>query len=184
MSNTVLELALRSRHLVVRGQRQLSLVEPEDRISTPVHRIGSTATRLPATAPFVRKQHLRAVVAEIGRMPEGVVRIGNGVDTDRIYRVRDIEQNAVTRTRAGSQTQVRAHSDVVATPSHRCRLGTFSMIAALPKPVGISGLRISKDPRTGYDLRLLRMRQRHLDHDNSEQRSIRVFVGIPSRTSC
>ena len=85
--HAVFKFGLRRRHLVVRSQRQLAVLQSEDGVRAPVHRIGRAATGLPAAAPFVREQHLGAVVAEVGGMPEGVIGIADRVDADRIHRI-------------------------------------------------------------------------------------------------
>src|SRR6266699_3706031 len=43
--------------------------------------------------------------------------------------------------------------------------------------------RIHKHARTGYDLRVLRRRQRHLDHVDAKQRGVRILVRCSTRTS-
>ena len=135
----------------------------EDGIGAPVHRIGRAAARLSAAAPFIGEQHLGAVVVEVGGMPEGVVRIAHGVDADGIHGVGYVQQNSIAGTRAGGQPEGRVDRDVVALVGGRRGLRAFAVVAALPEAVHGSGLRIGKDARAGDDLRLLRMRQRHLD---------------------
>ena len=180
VGHAVLQLGLRRRHLVVRGQRQFAILQIEDGIGAPVHRIGRAATRLSAAAPLVREQHLGAVVAEVGGVPEGVVRIGYSVDADRMHGIGYVQQDSITRARPGRKTQIRTDGDVVATSGHRGRLGTFAVVAALPESVHVPGLGISKDARAGYDFGQFRMRQRHLDDDDSEQRGVGVLIGVCS----
>src|SRR6266849_6464812 len=43
--------------------------------------------------------------------------------------------------------------------------------------------RIHKHARTGYDLRVLRRRQRHLNHIDAKQRRVRILVRCSTRTS-
>ena len=172
--HAVLEFRLRSRHLVIRGQRQLPLRQREDGIGAPVHRIGRAATRLSAAAPLIREQHLRSGVVEVGGMPEGVVRIADGVDSHRIHRVGNVQQDSVAGTRARRQPQGRIDRDVVALIRGRRGLRAFPVIAAFPKAVDGAGLRVGEDARAGYDLRLLRVRQRHLDDVDPEQRCVRI----------
>src|SRR6267378_6429583 len=57
------------------------------------------------------------------------------------------------------------------------------MVAALPQPVHVSGLGIGEDARAGYDLRLLGMRQRHLDDDDGEQRRVGILIRVSTRAA-
>ena len=174
VGHAVLEFRLRRRHLVVRGQRQLAVRQREDGIGAPVHRIGRAATGLSAAAPLVREQDLGAGVVEVGGMPEGVVRIADGVDADGIHGVGDVQQDSIAGTRPGGQPDGRIDRDVVALVGARRGLRAFAVVAALPEAVHGSGLRIGEDARAGYDLRLLRMRQRHLDDVDAEQRGVGI----------
>ena len=166
--HAVFHFRLRSRHLVVRSERQLAVGQGEDRIGAPVHRIGRAATGLRTAAPLVREQHLGAVIVEVGGMPEGVVRIADGVDADGMHGVGNVQQDSIAGTRPRGQADGRIDRDVVALIGARGGLRAFAVVAALPEAVDGSGLRIGKDARAGYDLRQLRMRQRHLDDIDPE----------------
>src|SRR3954471_8775756 len=121
MGYTVFQFALRGGHLVVGGERQLVILQVEDGISAPVHRIGCAAARLSAAAPLVGEEHLGSVVAEVGGVPEGVVRIGYRVDAHRVHRVGDVQQDSVARACTGGESEVGTNGDIVAAPGHRCR---------------------------------------------------------------
>ena len=168
MCDAVLHLRLRSRHLVVGVQRQLALIEGEDCVGAPVHRIGGAAARLSSTAPFVGEDEFAAVVAEVRGVPEGKVRIGNRFDADGIHRIGDIKQNSVAGTCPSGQTDSGVHGNVVATPGSRGCLCSFSMRAALPKTICGSTLRVREDARAADHLGLLWVRQRHLDYDDGK----------------
>ena len=72
------------------------------------------ALRRAAAAPFVGEEHLRAVVVERGRVPVGEVRVGHRIETHRVDRIADVEQQAVAFTRAAGQAECRVDRDVVA----------------------------------------------------------------------
>ncbi len=150
--------------------------EREDRVGAPVHGIGGAAARLPAAAPFVGEQHFGAGVVEVGRMPEGVVRIAHRGDAHRVHRVRDVEQDAVAGARARGQAERGVDRDVVALVGDGGGLRAVAVVAALPETVNGAGLRVGKDARAGDDLRLLRMRQRNLDDVDAEQSGVGILV--------
>src|SRR5439155_853944 len=58
-----------------------------------------------------------------------------------------------------------------------------SMFAAGPQPVDRPGRRIREDARAVDDFRVLRRRERHLDHVDAEERRVRIFTGLESRTA-
>ena len=168
VGDAILEFGLRGRHLVIRGQRQLAVRELEDGIRAPVHRIGRAAAGLPAAAPLIGEQHLGAGIVESRRMPEGVIRIADGVDADGMRRIVNIQQDSIARTRARGQPDGGVDRDVVALVRVFGSLGAFAVVAALPQAIDRSGLRIGEDARAGDDLRQLRMGQRHLDDVDAE----------------
>ena len=116
-------------------------------------------------------------------MPEGVVRIADGVDADGIHGVGDVQQDSVAGTGARRQAQGRIDRDVVALVGAGRGLRAFPVVAAFPEAVHGAGLRIGKDARAGDDLRQLRVRQRHLDDVDPEQRGVRIRLRVPARAS-
>ena len=159
---------LRRRHLVIGRERQLALVQVENRIRAPVHRIGRAAARLRASAPLIREQNLGARVVEIRGMPERVVRIADRGNAHRIHGIRNVQHDSVAGTCAGRKADRRIDGDVVALVGGRRFLRAFAMVAALPQAVQRAGFLIGKNARAGDDLRLLGMRQRHLDNVDAE----------------
>ena len=61
-----------------------------------------------------------------------------------MHGVGDVQQDSVTRTGARRQTRCRIDGDVVAPPVDRGRLRAFTMVAALPQTVHVSGLGSAK----------------------------------------
>ena len=133
-----------------------------------MHRIGRTAAGLTTASPFVREQYLGAIVVEVCRVPEGVVGIADGVDAFGIHGVGYVQQDSIPGTRACGQSDGRIDRDVVALVCYRCALRAFPVGAALPEAIQRSALRVGEDARAVYDLRLLRVRQRHLDNIDAE----------------
>ena len=91
-----------------------------------------------------------------------------------IHRVGNIQQDAVAGTRAGRQPDRRIDRDVVALVRQGGGLRTLAVGAALPEAVQRSGLRIGENARAVDDLRLFRVRQRHLDDVDAEQRGLGI----------
>src|SRR5690606_30324840 len=65
-------------------------------------------------APFVGEDHRGAAVVEGGRVPVREVGVGNGVDTARLDRIRNIEQQSVSLTGSAGKADFRVQGDVVA----------------------------------------------------------------------
>ena len=98
MRHAVLILTLWGRHFEVAAILKLSVNNVVDGIGAPIERIERTAAR-PATAtPFIRKQNLGAIVVECGGVPVGEPGVCHNIDSLRISRICDIEQNAITGT--------------------------------------------------------------------------------------
>ena len=114
MRDAILLRRLRRGHLVIALERHLFAADREDRVGTPLVLVGDTAARLRAAAPLVGEQHLRAVVVERRRVPEGEVRVRDGADAPRMRDVVNVEQQAVTSARAAGESDRRIHGDVVA----------------------------------------------------------------------
>src|SRR5881296_606565 len=73
----------------------------------PLFLVGGAAPRLPAAAPLVAEEDLRAVVVERRRVPERHVRVRHGVDADRMLRIVDVQQETEARARAAGGTNLR-----------------------------------------------------------------------------
>src|SRR5690606_24103086 len=93
---------------------ELPIDDLEDRICPPSHRIALPTPRGGPPTPLVGEDDFGSVAVEGGRMPVREVRISDFVDTDRIRRIRDVEQDAVARAGAGGEIEFRVDGDVVA----------------------------------------------------------------------
>ena len=120
------------RHLEVAAELELAVDDIVYGIGTPVERIVSAAARSAAATPFVGEDDLGAVVVERGRVPVGEAGIDRGVHALRIERVGNIEEDAVTRTRAGGYVALGKYGDVVALVGAP-RLLRIAVIAAAPQ---------------------------------------------------
>ena len=78
---------------------------------------------------------------------------------------------------------MREYRDVVTLIGFRRLLRAGSMFAAGPQSVDRAGRRIREDARAVDDFRVLRRRERHLDHVDAEERRVRIFTGLESRTA-
>jgi hypothetical protein len=96
MRYAILRLALRSRHLVIIGKRQLVTGKAEYCICSPLDRVGRTAASTKAAAPFVGEYDLLSVIGERSRVPVSVVRIVDRINTFRIGRIFDVQDDTVT----------------------------------------------------------------------------------------
>ena len=112
--DTVFLSSLRGRHLVVRVEHQLVVLDRKERVGAPLHLVGLAAARRPASAPFIGEQNLLAVVAERRRMPERHVRIRGSVEPDRMRGIADVEKQAEPRAGAARQADLRVDRDVMA----------------------------------------------------------------------
>ena len=86
--------------------------------------VGHPAARLRAAAPLVGEDDLGAVVVERRRVPVREVRVGDRVETNRVGRVADVEQDAVALARARSQPDLGVRGDVMARVRVRARAST------------------------------------------------------------
>src|SRR5262249_39053087 len=89
----------------------------------------------------------------------------------------------VARARAGGEADLRVDGDVVALIRDARRLRPRAVVAALPQTRDRAGRCVRKDARTVDDLRLLRRRERHLDHVDAEERGVRILLGIETRAA-
>ena len=196
MGDAVLLLRLRRGQLVITPERHLVAADREDRVGAPLVFVRRAATRLRAAAPFVGEEHLRAVVVERRRMPEGEVRIGDSTDAPRVGDVVNVEQQAISRARAAGESDRRIDGDVVALcrsalRERRILLGTPPPAAARPRGRGARGIprgevrrhltvlrrrgETVEDARRAHDVRQLRMGEGHLNHLDPEQRAVRIL---------
>ena len=98
--DAVLVRGLRREHLVVALERHPAIGDGENRIGAPLRFVVVAALRLPAAAPLVREEQLRAVVVERGGVPVGEVRVGHRADAARMCWIADVEQQSVAAARA------------------------------------------------------------------------------------
>ncbi len=184
MCNAVFLVGLGRGHLVVGVELQLLVRgDGEDGVRAPGHGVGDAAARLATAAPLIRKDDSLAVVGEVGGVPEGVVGIGDGIEALGMFGVPDVQQDAVTGTRAGGQAKPGVSGDVVAASSGRGCLRAITVVAALPQAVHIAGLGIGEDARAGNHLGQFRMRDWHLDDDDGKKRGIGILVRIAAGTA-
>ena len=112
--DAVLLTRLGSRHLVIRVELELVVLDREERVGAPLRLVRIAAARLRAAAPLVGEQDLLAVVAERRRVPERHVGVRRRVDADRVRRIVDVEEQAEARARATREADLRIDGDVVA----------------------------------------------------------------------
>src|SRR4029079_6227413 len=105
------------------------------------------------------------------------------VETHRVHRIRDVEQDAVARAGAGGEADFGKHRDVVALVGDAPRLRSQTAITALLETGDGAGLQVREDARPVDDLRLLGRRQRHLDHVDAEERGVRILFGVLARAA-
>src|SRR5580658_9898591 len=101
MGYTILKFRLYGGHFIVGRQFELAIGKLENRIGAPFHRVLCTTPRLSAATPLVSEQNLGARIVEGGRMPEGIMRIADSINTDRMRRIVNIQQDSISRTRTG-----------------------------------------------------------------------------------
>ena len=112
--HTVLLRALRRRNLEVRVLRVLLVgADREDRVAAHLHHARRLTVGRRAAAPLVGVHDLRAVVAEDRGVPEREVRVGLGVETHRLLRIRNVDEQSIARARAGQQVHLRIRRHVV-----------------------------------------------------------------------
>ena len=114
VGHAVLGGGLSRRELVVALELHLPVLQGEDGVGSPFLRIGGAALGAHATAPFVREDHLAAVVVERRRVPVREVRVRHGGHTHRRDRVADVEEQAVALARTAGVADARVERDVVA----------------------------------------------------------------------
>ena len=111
-------------------------------------------------------------------MPVGEVLVGHVIEPDRIFRILDVQQDAVSRARARGEADLGEHGDVVALIGFRRLLCSLAVRAAAPEPGDVAGRGIRENPRAIDDVRVLRRGERHLDDVDAEQRRIRIFLRL------
>ena len=136
-----------------------------------------------AATPFIGEDHLRAVVVESRRVPVGEILVHDFVETHRIDRIGNIQQDAVARARTGRQSQFWKDRQVVALIRRARALRPGPVIPALPEARDGAGRPVRENARTADDAGLLRRRERHLDDIDAEQRRIRVLFRIQRRAA-
>ena len=188
--DAVLRVGLRGRHLEVRTLYHLAVRDREDRVAAPVDRIVEPALGRRAAAPLIREQHLRSVIVEGGRMPEGEVGISSGLQALRIERIVDVDQQSVAAARAAREPDRRIHRDVVtlvgtdgrrigtraasATRAGTTRRASSATPACRRVPrrgaVRLGRRQVIEDATERNDLRLLGMIERHANDFDAETR--------------
>jgi hypothetical protein len=176
--DTVLFVFLRRRHLVVAAELQFAIDDIEQRVGTPVQEIGGAAAGPAAATPFVGEDDLRAVVVESRRMPVREILVGHVIESHRVLRIADVEQDAVARAGACRKADLRIDRDVVTLIRDAGLLCAWPMIAAGPQARDGAGGDVRKDARTADDFCVLRRGQGYLNYVDAEQRRIRIFLGI------
>ena len=127
----------------------------EDCIAAPRHGIGQTAMRCAAATPLVGEQNRLTVIGEVSRVPEGEVTIGYSIETCRLLRITDVQQDSVARTGAGHHVHRLEHGQVMASARRRGGLGVVAVRAALPQTVDRASGGIAEDVGAGDHLGLL-----------------------------
>ena len=181
--DAVLRLALRGGELVTARELQAVVGVREDRVGAPLAAIGGAAPGAQAAAPLVAEQHLVAGVVERGRVPVREVRVGHVVDAAGPGRVANVEQDPVAGTGAGGEADRRVGGDVVALVGGGRLLRAAAVIAAHVEAVDRARYRVGKDARGRDDLRVLRRRQRHLDHLDAKERRVGVLLRRAGRAA-
>ena len=105
MSETVVRyavfaVALGGRQLVVARKAQLVVLQTKNRISTPFVRIVRSAARACSAAPLVGEHNFFPIVRKRGRVPVRIIWIVYRVQTLRMNRIGNVQQNSVSGTGA------------------------------------------------------------------------------------
>ena len=166
--HAVLLLGLRRGHLVIARKAQLAVDDIEYRIRSPRPPVRRAAPGAHAAAPLVGEDHFRSVRVERRRVPIREVPVGDLVDSNGTRRIRDIEQDAVTRARARGQADLGKGRDVVALVGFRRGLRPGALVAAPVERRDSAGLRVGEDARPVDDACALRRRERYLDDVDAE----------------
>ena len=170
MRDAVFNVQLWRGHLEVAAELEFAIDNVVDRVGTPGQRIVGTAAREGTTAPFICKQHLRAVIVEGRRVPVCKALVNHGIDTRRLARIGDVENDAVTRACACRDVCVGKNSDVVTLIRLRGFLRFVTVIAATPETGERPGFRIGEHRWRIDDARARRIVYGNFDDIDTKQR--------------
>src|SRR5215211_4889657 len=105
MGHTVFTVGLRRGQLVVAGELELVVLQVENRVRAPLVRIVRAAACAESAAPLIGEQDFLSVIRKRSRMPVRIIRIVHRIEAFWIRWVFDVDQDAVTGARAGSEPE-------------------------------------------------------------------------------
>ena len=177
MGHAIFGISLRGRHLVVTTELKLTVDDVVERISTPGQRILCATARSATATPFIGENHLGAIVVEGGRMPISKTRINHLIQSLRIRRIRDIQQDAIAGASACCQANIWIGCNVVALIGLACSLSTITVVTTIPKTSQSAGIRVGEYKGAIHDLRGGWVIFWNFDNFDAEQCGFRILEG-------
>ena len=101
-----------------------------------------------AAAPLVGEENLGAVVVKGRRVPVGEPGVYHFVDSHRVFRIGDIDQDAVAGAGTRCKSNLGVRGDVVTLVGHSRQLRTWAMITAAPQTRDLTGVWITEEERS------------------------------------
>src|SRR5687767_5817556 len=106
MGHAVLAVALGSGQLVVTREFQLVILNVENRIRAPLVWIVRATARSHSTTPLVREHNFLTVIRKRSRMPVCVILVVYCIETFRVDRIFDVQQDSVSVASTGRDTEL------------------------------------------------------------------------------